>query len=173
MKLKNRLAHAIFLTFAGLCLSACTTIQPFTTLPISPSTFTLPSDQLRERFPDIAEYENRSRGLSANTPLAQSLIYTWGEPRQKKLRYGYLAGMGAGLVGAGILAGPLPALAAGVVVATIRPAIPTYYYWRKGNYCIEALVDKTIDQGYKRRMLYWTWYEHSAEGLPEECDEVR
>jgi hypothetical protein len=156
----------------GLILvsSGCTTSRPFNDIPTESYSFNLSKDQLQNQYPEIQKYEKRFRGFSPNTPLIQELISKWGEPDKKRKKMSYPLLMGGTLGGCSALFGPIPALAAGGAAIAIRPYVPEYYYWHKENYCIEAILDKTIDHGYKKRMISWQWYDlRTKNEIPEEC----
>jgi hypothetical protein len=70
--------YPIFLL--ALCLVGCSTTLPFKHLPTDPTSFQKSADQLRTEYPEIGEYEKRSRGFPANTPYAEELTSVWGEP---------------------------------------------------------------------------------------------
>lgn len=154
----------------AVIFSGCASTNSFNKIPTEVSSFQLPKEQLKQQYPDIQEYEKNFRGLNANTPLVQELIDAWGEPDKKKIRISYPLAIGGALLGSAVLFGPVPALVGGAAVIVIRPYAPEYYYWRKENYCIEAYIDKTFDQGYKKRVLSWKWYENNDKTpSPEIC----
>lgn len=161
----------VFLILA-LCMTACSTTTPFHKLPKSSEAFEIPPVQMRQDYPEIPEYEKYFRGFSANTPLIKDLIAEWGEPDKINKQWTYFGGMGAVLIGCGVLFGPVPALIAGGIAIGIRPFPPEYYFWKKGKYCIEAAIDRNIDHLYQKRMIHWRWHELSqSDELSEECKE--
>lgn len=165
----------IVLKFSLLCLpivllAGCITNIPIQKLPTTSEAFRTPPDQLRAEYPEIAEYEQKLRGLFFNTFYSKQLITVWGEPDQKKTDWAYPGTMGAALVGSGFLFGPAPALITAGIVLTIRPYPVRYYYWRKENYCIEGMFDHTIMHGYKESMVNWKWHNMiNGKDIPAEC----
>jgi hypothetical protein len=151
-------------------LAGCITTAPIQKLPTTLEAFRAPPDQLRAEYPEIAEYEKTIRILEINIPYANQLVTAWGEPDQKKTDWLYPGTMGAFLVGSGFVFGPAPALITAGMIFAIRPFPFEYYYWRKGDYCIEARIDRAILHAYKESLVYWKWH-HMSDGkeIPTEC----
>ncbi|MDH4027335.1 MAG: hypothetical protein OEU95_00705 [Nitrospirota bacterium] len=167
MKFLITFALSVFLLITSGC---ATTINSFNRIPVEPSEFRQTRDGLDMQYPDIKKYEKRFLEWNSNTPPARDLIEKWGEPNYKKIEASYPLSMGGILAVGAIAAGPVPSLITGVTVVAIRPYIPEYYYWRKGDYCIETYIDKTIEHGYKKRLLYWKWYDlRTMDEVPKEC----
>lgn len=152
-------------------LNGCSSISKFQNLPMEPADFNLSSEDIRSKYPEIALYEKDFRGFSYDTPLAEELIDKWGQPKKVVSKWDYFAGMGAILAGGFALGGAGPVIIAGTAAYAIRPFPPEHYFWIKERYCIESVVDRTIEHPYVRRVVYWKWHElaHEKTSEIEEC----
>lgn len=156
-----------------LCLLAwttgCATPPSLSSFPRSSDDFTLPKDDLLERYQDIRTYQDTTLIFNSRRPIVDPIIDAWGAPHATRKQLEYPAIMG-GTVGALAVIEPVPALIAGGIALVIRPYVPEIYFWKKGNYCIEAHTDRTIERGYSRVLVNWKWHVGaSAPGLPAEC----
>lgn len=160
----------VLLSLFVCVLAGCITTAPIQKLPTTTEAFQMPPDKLRAEFPEIAEYEKSFRGFIVNTPYSDQLISAWGEPGHIKTDWVYPVTMGATLVGCGFVFGPAPALITAGAVVAIRPFPNERYYWRKDDYCIEAVIDRVIVNSYKESLATWKWH-HLSDGkeIPTEC----
>ncbi len=154
----------------ALSMIGCATTRPVETLPTDPGSFQLTDSELRESFPEIDEYEEGFRGFSHNIPPVEQLIDQWGEPDRKRKDYVYAVIVGATLVGSAFLLSPGVTLLGGGIMLAVRPTLPEYYYWIKGDYCIEVVVDATFDSSYEKVLSHWEWFRlDQDDDLPDEC----
>ncbi len=136
-------------------LTGCASTTTFTSLPKSESEFLLSKPQLTEKYPEIATYEKRWRGLSPEHPTEESLFKELGEPQHTERDMLFPIQTIAIFA---ILKADLVTL--GMFLAII-PDIPTTHYYKKGNYCIEAHTLRTIGDLYVKSMGYWEWKENA------------
>ncbi len=141
-----------FITLA--LLAGCATHQPLSALPQSKDEYHLDEKALAEKYPDIATYSAQWRGLPANFPPEEDVVARLGKPDRIERNWWYPVSMVVCLAVVGF-----DPLIAGVVLA-IRPDIPKRYYFEKGNYCIEARIDRTFTSGYRPYMSSWSWDEN-------------
>lgn len=136
-------------------LTGCASTTSFTSLPKTDNEFLLDKAKLSANYPEISTYEKHWRGFSKEYPTEQSLISELGEPHETK-RY-WLYPIVVVAVAVAIHAQPI---VWGIVIA-IRPDIPETYYFKKGNYCVEARMDRTIFDSYRSHMAWWDWKENA------------
>lgn len=154
-------------------LTGCSTTKPFNKIPTELSSFKEPESKLVQQYPDIERYEKTFRGFHPNFPLAQDLVHAWGEPDAKSHKWSDPLLSDGIVIGAGVLSGSIPLIAAGAMLVMARPYVPEVYFWKKGNYCIEATLDERINNGYRKTINYWEWYEvESKEKMPGECKKL-
>ncbi|MBI5891780.1 MAG: hypothetical protein HZB47_14120 [Nitrosomonadales bacterium] len=146
--------HLLLITFLTL-LTGCASTTAFTSLPKDEHEFLLPKAQLTEKYTEIPAYEKRWRGFAKQNPTEQSLISELGEPRAT--RRNWLSPIVLVATGIAIHAQPI----VWAIVIAIRPDVPETYYFRKGNYCVEAHMDRSIVSQYSKSMSSWEWKENS------------
>ena len=135
-----------------LLLTSCITHNGFTKLP-SDEEFVKPKSYLKNKYKDIALYEEGFRGFSPNWPMEKELVKHFGEPDKVIKNWKEPA----------IYVGTLLALSADPIVwgimFALRPVPSKTYIYKKGNYCISAHVNYDAFNGYEDYMTYWEWIE--------------
>jgi len=134
-------------------LTGCASVTSFKSLPKSEDEFLLEKTKLVEKYPEISVYEKKWRGFSPQYPSEQALKSEFGEPNVVKRDWLYPITM----------VGTLAILSADPVVwfmvFAVRPDTPKTYFYKKGNYCIKALIDRTFLGFYSEYMNSWEWEE--------------
>jgi hypothetical protein len=150
LRMKYLLCLLVFALMTG-----CASTTTFTALPKEEQEFLLPKQQLSEKYSEIPTYEKRWRGFTKQLPTEQSLISELGEPRAT--RKNWLSPVATVVLLAALQAQPI---VWGLVIA-IRPDVPEKYYFKRGNYCVEANMDRTFIGFYTKHMTSWDWKENA------------
>ena len=136
-------------------LTSCISHRDFSKLPME-NEYELPRDVLVKKYSDIEEYEKGWRGFAPNMPFERDLVSKLGLPDKREDLWGRHA-LSLG-VAAAILSDPLL-----LVVIALRPTPMKEYVFKKGNYCIKALVSYDAFVGYEDYVVNWLWKEGTEE----------
>lgn len=143
------------LLFIFTMLTGCNTTAVLTSVPKSNDDFALSKTQLDAKYPEIPNFEKRWRGFTRIYPTEESLLKEMGMP-QKTERSVLPAMVNLGLFS--LL--QVDPITIGILFALIPP-FPTTHYYQKGNYCIEAYMQRDVTGLYTQRMMYWEWKENA------------
>ncbi len=154
MTLQQRKQMKRLLLAASLvCFYGCATHKPLTSMPKDEKEYSQSKEALVKGYSDIQMYEKNWRGFNPNFPLVSNVESHLGEPVKTKRDWWYLTS----IIATGIAINAHP-IFWGVMIA-VRPDTPKKNYYKKGNHCIKAHVDKTFLSGYKPYVFSWEWSE--------------
>ena len=146
----------IFTLFiCSLFLASCITHNNFKKLP-DEGEYSLSKDELTNKYSDIEVYEKEWRGFSPNMPFEKDLIEKLGLPSKIERSWGPHA-LTLGL-SALIFTDPFLAM-----LIALRPTPMKEYIFKKGKYCIKAIISYDVFVGYEDYVVNWKWMEGNAE----------
>ncbi len=135
-------------------LVGCASTRQLGELPATESEFNLSLDELKEKYPDITEY---NKGFGHCTSVDE-FVSKLGEPSTidtEDLQMPFLS------VPIGISAGGVGGAAVVVIAYGMYPKQPRKYYWVKGKYLVSARVLTDISCRYNNRVHMFEWNEAS------------
>ncbi len=148
----------VLLSISILLFSGCSR-KSLAPLPKSTHDYQLSKQELIKKYPEISIYEDKFRFFFPNYPPEESVKKELGTPDKIERDWWYPILMIGTLVA--IQAQPI---VWGIVVLT-KPSIPKTYIYKKENYCIETLIDRTFVHGYREYMHSWDWKKTNKDCL--------
>jgi len=163
-----------------IILSGCTSVAKLGQLPLNEDDYLLSKEELVSKYPEIDRYEYKLKTAYYSTCLFCSYEYVESMeppddsslPRKEDVLdvFGKPYGIKGGYILHTVIAGGLIVSGFGPVSAVAIPLLaePTYkrwYFFEKGNYCVEVTFTRTVKTKYKSLMKGWNWHEQRCNEL--------
>ena len=144
-----------------LFIVGCATNKPLTLLPESGADYSLSKSELSNKHPEITSYAEHWRGFSPNYPTEKNLLDRLGEPIKTEKHWS------EPILTVGVLAAISADPIVWVFMFALRPYPSKTHLFKKGSYCVEAKIDRSISTNYEPRMISWMWNENK-----ESCEKL-
>lgn len=132
----------------------CASTRQLGELPFKENEFNLSLGELKEKYPDISEY---NKGIGYCTSVDE-FVSKLGEPStidKEEFQMPFLS------IPIGVTVGGVGGAAAVVIAYGMYPKQPRKYYWVKGKYLISARVLTDFSCRYNNRVQMFEWNKTS------------